>query len=162
MRFNESRQLSKDTIYRGLDSCLIDVSIRNYEIQISRFNFWPMLMYLCRVSFFTTLNIYKAYFKCRHIRECKENTCKRWPSVLFSLKKSYCVFCALGFCNLVFLDLHCWWSKEFCNQQSSSSWCVSYVLGSMQKGWCSYIEEFRGSEAVEGFCCKFIYKDCRV
>ena len=30
------------------------------------------------------------------------------------------------------------------------------------KGWRSYIEEFRGSEAVEGFYCKFIYGDCRV
>ena len=30
------------------------------------------------------------------------------------------------------------------------------------KGWRSYIEEFRGFEAVEGFCCKFIYRDCRV
>ena len=27
-----------------------------------------------------------------------------------------------------------------------------------QKGWRSYIEEFRGSEAVEGFCSKFIYR----
>ena len=26
-----------------------------------------------------------------------------------------------------------------------------------QKGWRSYIEEFRGSEAAEGFCCEFIY-----
>ena len=26
------------------------------------------------------------------------------------------------------LDLHCWWSEELYNQQSSSSWCVSYVL----------------------------------
>ena len=30
------------------------------------------------------------------------------------------------------------------------------------KGWRSYIEKFRGSEAVEGFCCKFIYEDYRV
>ena len=30
------------------------------------------------------------------------------------------------------------------------------------KWWRSYIEEFRGSEAVEGFCYKFIYGDCRV
>ena len=34
---------------------------------------------------------------------------------------------------------------------------VSHVLGSMQKGWRSYIEEFRGSEAVKGFYCEFIY-----
>ena len=33
---------------------------------------------------------------------------------------------------------------------------VSHVLGSMQKGWRSYIEEFRGSKAVKGFCCEFI------
>ena len=40
---------------------------------------------------------------------------------------------------------------------------MSHILGFMhQKGWCSYIEEFRGSEAVEGFCCKFIYGNCRV
>ena len=32
----------------------------------------------------------------------------------------------------------------------------------MQKVWRSYIEKFRGSETVEGFYCKFIYKDCRV
>ena len=30
------------------------------------------------------------------------------------------------------------------------------------KRWHSYIEEFRDSEAVEGFCCKFIYGDYRV
>ena len=56
------------------------------------------------------------------------------------------------------LDLHCWWSEELCSQKSSLSWWVSYVLGSVQqKGWRSYIEEFRGFEAVEGFCCEFIY-----
>ena len=30
------------------------------------------------------------------------------------------------------------------------------------KGWRSYIEQFRGFEAVKGFYCKFIYRDCRV
>ena len=39
---------------------------------------------------------------------------------------------------------------------------VSHVLGFVQKWWRSYIEEFRGSKAVEGFCCKFIYGDCKV
>ena len=34
---------------------------------------------------------------------------------------------------------------------------VSHVLGSTQKGWRSYIEEFRGSEAVKSFCCEFIF-----
>ena len=40
---------------------------------------------------------------------------------------------------------------------------VSHILRFMQqKGWHSYIEEFRGSEAIEGFCYKFTYEDCRV
>ena len=41
-----------------------------------------MLMYLCRVSFLTSLDIYKAYFRGRHIREYKESTWKRWSSAL--------------------------------------------------------------------------------
>ena len=36
-----------------------------------------MLMYLYRVSFLTTLDIYKAFFKGCHIREYKENTYKK-------------------------------------------------------------------------------------
>ena len=42
-------------------------SIETYEIKISKSDFWPMLVYLCRVSFITTLDIYKAYFKGHHI-----------------------------------------------------------------------------------------------
>ena len=41
-------------------------SIEIYEIRISRFDFWPMLVYLNRVSFLTTLDRYKAYFKGRY------------------------------------------------------------------------------------------------
>ena len=44
------------------------LSIENYKIQISRFDFRPMLMYLCRVSFLIILDIYKVYFKSRHIQ----------------------------------------------------------------------------------------------
>ena len=36
-----------------------------------------MLIYLYRVSFLTTLDIYKAYFRGRHIREYKENICEK-------------------------------------------------------------------------------------
>ena len=77
-----------------LDSCFIDsyllrfneawqilsivVSIENCENPFFRFDFQPMLMYLYRVSFLTTLDIYRAYFRGCHIREYKENTCKRW------------------------------------------------------------------------------------
>ena len=42
------------------------VSIENYKIQIFKFDFQPTLTCMCRVSFLTTLDIYKAYFKGRH------------------------------------------------------------------------------------------------
>ena len=65
-RFNEAQQILS-----------IEVSIKITGIQIFKSDFWPMLMYLYRVSFLTTLDIYKAYFRGRHIREYKENICKR-------------------------------------------------------------------------------------
>ena len=39
------------------------ISIKNYEIQISRSVFHAYPSYLCRVSFLTTLDIYNDYFK---------------------------------------------------------------------------------------------------
>ena len=39
------------------------VSIENYEIQIFRSDFTHIRVYLCRVSFLTTLDIYKDYLK---------------------------------------------------------------------------------------------------
>ena len=89
-----------------------------------------MLKYLYRVSFLTTLDIYKAYFKSHHIREYKENICKKWPSALFSLKKIL-HFCALEFCNKVLFDLHCWWSEELCSQHLFQVASISHVLGSV-------------------------------
>ena len=59
---------------------LLDIlSVELYEFQIFRFDFQPMFMCLCRVSFLTTLDLYKAYFRGCHIWEYKENICKRWP-----------------------------------------------------------------------------------
>ena len=94
-RFNEAQQILS-----------IEVSIEVTGIQISRSDFWARLMYLCRASFLTTLDLYKAYFRGRHIREYKENICKRWP-MPYSFKKKLLHLCALGFCNQVLLDLHC-------------------------------------------------------
>ena len=100
---------------------------------IQIFDFQPILIYLFRVSFLTTLDLYKAYFRGRHIREYKEKICKRWP-IPYSLWKKLLRLYALGFCNQVFLDLHCWWSEELCSQHSSSSsWWVSHILGFMQR-----------------------------
>ena len=39
------------------------VSVENYEIKNSKSDYMHILVYLCRVSFFTTLDIYKDYFK---------------------------------------------------------------------------------------------------
>ena len=60
------------TFYRGLmmklnSSSIEAVSVENYEIRISRSNFMHIHKYLCRVSFLTTLNIYKDYFKGHHM-----------------------------------------------------------------------------------------------
>ena len=59
-------------IYQGLmmdlDSNSTEaISIENYKIQISRSDFTHIQMYLCRVSFLTTLDIYKDYFKGCHM-----------------------------------------------------------------------------------------------
>ena len=108
MSFDSSRQILSIKVSTA-------ISIENYKNQFFRSNFRPMLMYLCKVSFFTTLDIYKACFKSRHIREYQENTCKRWL-MPYSHWKKLLRLCTLGFCNQVFLDLHCWWSEELCNQ----------------------------------------------
>ena len=39
------------------------VSVENYEIKNSKSDFQPMFMYLCRIFFLTTLDIYKDYLK---------------------------------------------------------------------------------------------------
>ena len=57
------------------------VSIKNYEIQISRFDFTHIHVYLCRVSFLTTLDIYKDYFKGRQM----------WYKVMQLDEKSLCM-----------------------------------------------------------------------
>ena len=41
------------------------VSVENYEIKIFRSDYTHIPMYLCRVSFLITLDIYKDYFKGR-------------------------------------------------------------------------------------------------
>ena len=50
-----------------LDSCSIDtLSIKIYENHIFSFDFHPIRVYIFGISFLTTLNIYKDYFKGRH------------------------------------------------------------------------------------------------
>jgi len=50
-----------------LDNCLIDtLSIEIYENQFFKFYFMHIHVYVFRLSFLITLNIYKDYFKGRH------------------------------------------------------------------------------------------------
>ena len=118
----------------------------------------PLKEHMCRVSFLTTLDIYKAYFKSR----CTWRTHAESDLVLCSFWKKLLHLCAKGFCNQGASCSSFWWSENFCNQQPSSRllW-VSHVLGSEQKGDVHILKSF-GYEVIEGFCCKFIFGDCRV
>ena len=57
-----------------LDNCLIDtLSIKIYKNQFFRSDFWHIHVYVFRLSFLTTLNIYKDYFKGRQrLHKCEE------------------------------------------------------------------------------------------
>ena len=75
-----SRQLHllRSNIWNSTDSS-IAASIENYKIQISRSIFHAYPSYLYRVSFLTTLDIYKNYFK----------SCQKWCNLMqsdYSLK----------------------------------------------------------------------------
>ena len=64
------------------------VFVKTYEIRNSRSDFRPMLVYLYRVSFLTTLDIYKTYFKGRHTSKIyAENAL-----VHYFLQRNYCIF----------------------------------------------------------------------
>ena len=93
-------------------------------------------------------------------------------NALFSLKEATASFAPQSFATKCFLIFIVDEVKNFaaniifklvCQSRTRSyASLVRHVLGSVQKGWHSYIKEFRGSETVEGFYCKFIYGDCRV
>ena len=73
------------------------VSVENYKIRFSRSDCTHIIEYLCRVSFLTTLHIYKDYFKNRRKVMQSDNTCILWPETEFALVhrilcKSYCFF----------------------------------------------------------------------
>ena len=92
--FIKARQKSRHNLfYRDLmlkldRSSIQAVSVKTYEIRNSRSDFRPMLVYLYRVSFLTTLDIYKTYFKGRHTSKIyAENAL-----VHYFLQRNYCIF----------------------------------------------------------------------
>ena len=64
------RCIYRDLVYNSRQFSTEAVFIKNYEIQISRSVFHAYPNYLCRVSFFTTLNTYMDYFK-GYLTGCK-------------------------------------------------------------------------------------------
>ena len=87
------------------------VSVENYEIRLFRSDYTHISMYLCRVSFFTTLDIYKDYFKGRHkVMQEQYMHCviesRNSSSSSFSLKKLLRLY-AKGFVTNELPDLHC-------------------------------------------------------
>ena len=102
----------RDLMWSSIDSSTTTRSIEMYDFKFFRPEIWPRLLYLFRVSFLTTLNIYKAYkayFKSRQHEDRDQET-------YFLNEKLLCLY-TIGFCNQVLFDLHYWWSEELCNQQ---------------------------------------------
>ena len=72
-----------------LDSFSINkISIKVYKKQIFSSDFHPIRVYMFGLSFLTTLNIYKDYFKGRQrLYECEAKlcSCKLWPETELAL-----------------------------------------------------------------------------
>ena len=60
---------------------------------------------MCRISFFTTLDLYKAYFRGYHRREYKGEHIQKVTSALFSQKEATTSFAPWGFVTKCFLIL---------------------------------------------------------
>ena len=88
-----NKYLDRNSIYQHLRtklnrSSIEAESVEIYEIRISKSDFWPLLTCMCRVSFLTTQDIYKAYFKGCHTRRIYAES----DLVHYSLWRSYCIF----------------------------------------------------------------------
>ena len=77
-----------------LDSCICrslklntSRSIEVTRIQIFRSDFRAMFLYLCKVSFLITLDLYKSYFKGCHTKGKKGEHMQKVTNALFFLKE---------------------------------------------------------------------------
>ena len=125
--FIKAQQMSRQNhSYRGLmlkldTSSTQAVSIENYEIRNSRFDYMHILEYLCRVSFLITLDIYKDYFKGHQKVMQGEYTCIVWSEkkialVHLSFCRSYCVFTPRVLWPRSFLIFIVGWTKKLYSQ----------------------------------------------
>ena len=114
-------------MWSSIDNSTVARFIENYDFKISKSEIWLSLVKLFRFFFFlTTLNIYKAYFKSRHIRIQRQR-------YLFSLCEV-----TTFVCHRVLLLSASWFSllmKWRILQPTTSIQVagVSHVLGSVQR-----------------------------
>ena len=117
----KARQISRQNhIYRGLimklDSNSTEViSVENYEIRISRSNFTHINEYLCKISFLTTLYIYKDYFKGR-LKRCKCDA--TWWKVIVHANCDWILFALV---HHILSRSYCIFAPRVCNQGASWS-----------------------------------------
>ena len=132
--------------------------IKNYKNQFFRSIFHAYPCYVFKFSFFTTLDIYKDYFKGR-LRCCKWMqrfySSILWPETyvlfIFLLKKLLRLY-AIGFCDQgASWSSSCGWTKELCSQHSSPvgvlvtywdlciDWLVTYLEPCIKRRDCHYI-----------------------
>ena len=134
----ESARFQNSTVsmYRGLKNCeawnsttssIDTLSIEVYKIQFFRANFNPIREYVFRLSFLTTLNIHKDYFKGRH-NLCNlmqkfftsilwtENIC---PSSFFFIQEAVAFVRRWVLWLRSFVIFIMWWTEELCNQHLS-------------------------------------------
>ena len=91
-----------------------------------RFESWPIMTWIIRVSLSTTLEICKAYFKSHQVWKQRLRTHILYEKLL----RLY----ILGFCNQVLPNLRYLWSEEFCNQQQSIKLLKLVTYWDMCKG----------------------------
>ena len=131
MLFIKTRQKH---IYRGVimdlnSSSTEVVLIKNYKIQIFRYDFTCIYVYLCRVSFLTTLDIYKDYLRAIKGMQGDATWCKmiiyaycdrsQFALVHHILSWSYCVFTPRVLWPRSFLIFIVRWTKKLCSQHFS-------------------------------------------
>ena len=118
--------LSRFNIWNSIDISTA-VSIKNYEIQIFRFDFTHIHVYLCRVSFLTILDTYKIIL--RAVKDDDTTWCKviihlncdrRQFALIHLFLEEAIAFVRQGFCNQVASWFSsCGWIEELCSQYPS-------------------------------------------
>ena len=101
--------------------------VKVYEIQFFGVDFHLIHWYMFGLSFLTTLNKYKDYFKGhQRLHECEAKfcSCKLWLETKFSLihlslEKATVFVHRRVLWPMSFLVFIVWWTEEFCSQHLS-------------------------------------------